>query len=168
MKNEVEDYPENFDGVFRFTNPTDEDFVTLWNNKEYTYPAMKTVPMVIANTTLEEIQQIRKYFAKRLAEREFFKTKGFNKIRNGVKNDGTVGGTLIAHSYDERDLQPWVDSCLNTLEMSTAKVKDVPEQKLNTAAKPLGSGNKESDYPAVDLNETFKDSNAELLAKRGR
>lgn len=166
MKNEVEEYPEDFDGIFRFTNATDEDFTTLWNNKEYTYPAMKTVPMVIANSTLEEIQQIRKYFAKRLAEREFLKSKGFAKIKNGVKSDGTVGGTLISSSYNESVLQEWIDECLKPLEIAHAKVNPLPPQKLNTAAKAIGSGSKDSDFPTVDLNETFKDSNAELLAKQ--
>lgn len=166
MKNEVEDYPEDFDGIFRFTNATDEDFVTLWNNKEYTYPAMKTVPMVIANSTLEEIQQIRKYFAKRLAEREFLKSKGFQKIKNGVKSDSTVGGTLVASCYNEEQLQPWIDDCLKPLEIAHAIVKPVAPQSLHTAAKAIGSGSKDSDFPAVDLNETFKDSNAELLSKQ--
>src|SRR6266853_2493591 len=114
LKNEVEDYPEDFDGVFKFTNATDEDFKTLWNNNEYTYPAGKTVPMIIANTTLEEIQQIRKYFAKRLAEREFFKTKGFKKISNGTANPNG-GGTLVPSMFNESALQPWIDECLKPL-----------------------------------------------------
>lgn len=166
-KNEVEEYPEDFDGVFKFTNATDEDFTTLWNNKEYTYPAGKTVPMVIANEPLENIQQIRKYFAKRLAEREYLKSKGFSKIANGIKNStGLSGATAIQSSYDERDLQPWIDECLKPLELGTQKVKSRPAEELEVAGKALGGGNKENPYPAVDLNETFKEENEKLLARR--
>ena len=90
---------EDFDGVFRFTNTTDEDFVTLWNNKEYTYPAGKTVPMIISGEPLENIQQIRKYFAKRLAEREFFAGKEFNKMKNGVKNNDGSRHVVASRMY---------------------------------------------------------------------
>lgn len=161
-KNEVEEYADNFDGVFRFTNATDEDFVTLWNNKEYTYPAGRTVPMVIANSSLEEIQQIRKYFAKRLAEREFFKSKEFKSMRNGIK-DKDAGRHVVASTYNEAELQPWIDECLNPLAEGRATVKVIPEEKLNVVARAIGSGNKENPYPSVDLNETFKESNEELL-----
>lgn len=166
-KNEVEDYGDDFDGVFRFTNATEEDFVTLWNNKEYTYPAGKTVPMVIANESLENIQQIRKYFAKRLAEREYFKSKGFMKISNGIK-DTMAGRYVIPSSYDEKALQPWVDECLKPLEIGKQQVHSVPEERLNVAAKAIGSGNKENPYPPVDLNDEFKEENELLLAKRGK
>ncbi len=163
-KYEVEDYGDDFDGVFRFTNATDEDFIFLWNNKEYIYPAGKTVPMVIADESLERIQSIRKMAAKRLAEREFFKSKDFNKSKNGIK-DGMAGRYVIASSYDEKLLQPWVDDCLKPLETGRAIVKKIPEEKLNVVAKAIGSGSKDSPFPTVDLNETFKESNEELLAK---
>ncbi len=165
-KNEVEDYPENFDGVFKFTNATDEDFTTLWNNKEYTYPAGKTVPMVIANESLENIQQIRKYFAKRLAEREYLNSKDFNKISNGLKDKDGIK-RVIPSSYNESELQPWIDECLKPLDPGFQKVKSVPEENLKVAGKVIGGGNKENPYPAVDLRETFKESNEQLLAKRG-
>lgn len=161
---EVEDYGENFDGVFRFTNATSEDFVFLWNNKEYIYPAGKTVPMVIADESLERIQSIRKMAAKRLAEREFFKSKNFDKIKNGIK-DTMAGRYVIASTYDEKLLQPWVDDCLKPLEIGKQKIKEIPEEKLNVVAKAIGSGTKENPYPSVDLNETFKAENEILLAK---
>lgn len=166
LKNEVEEYAEDFDGVFRFTNATDEDFVTPWNNKEYIYPAGKTVPMIIADESLERIQSIRKMFAKRLAEREYFKSKGFSTIKNGTTTSNG-GGTMVASSYNEDVLQPWVDDCLKPLEIAKQKVKEMPSETRNIkASKPIGSGNKESDFPTVDLNEEFKESNAELLAKK--
>lgn len=48
---------ETFDGVFKFTNATDEDFAVLWNNKEYVYPANTSCPMVIANESAENIDR---------------------------------------------------------------------------------------------------------------
>ena len=166
MKNEVEDYPEDFDGVFRFTNATDEDFTTLWNNKEYTYPAGKTVPMIIANSTQEETQQIRKYFAKRLAEREFFKSKDFKRIKNGTANPNG-GGTLVPSMFNEGLLQPWVDQCLTPLPVGRATVHSLPAEKLETkGTKPLGTGTKENPFPKVDLNQEFKESNEEMLGQR--
>lgn len=167
-KNEVEDYGDDFDGVFRFTNPTDEDFKTLWNNKEYTYPAGKTVPMVIANSSLEEIQQIRKYFAKRLAEREYLKSKDFKKIANGLK-DPSFGRNVIQSAYEETNLQPWIDACLNPMPEGRATVNKIPEAQLNVIAKPVGKGSSDGkEYPAVDLNDMFKEENEKLLAKRAQ
>lgn len=165
LKNEVEEFSPDFDGVFRFTNATDEDFVTLWNNKEYTYPANSTVPMIIANESLENIQQIRKYFAKRLAEREYFRSKGFKEIRNGLK-DKDMGRNVVPSMYDEKLLQPWVDQCLTSLPVSRAIVKSIPDEERNIkASKALGTGTKENPYPAVDLNGEFKESNEQLLKK---
>ena len=165
LKNEVEEYPEGFEGVFYFTNATDEDFVTLWNNKEYTFPKKKTVPMIIANEPLENIQQIRKYFAKRLAEREFFKSKDFTKSKNGIVNAGS-GSNMVASSYDERLLQPWIDECLEELPRAKPIIRNLPEEKLNVVAKAIGSGTKDNPYPSTDLNAEFKESNEELLSKR--
>ena len=165
MKNEVEDYPEDFEGVFYFTNATDEDFTTLWNNKEYTFLAGTTSAMIIANEPLENVQQIRKYFAKRLAEREFFKGKEFGKMKNGIPNAGS-GANMIASSYDEKALQPWVDQCLEPLPRAKAIVAKIPDETLNVkAAKAIGSGTKDKPFPATDLNKEFEESNAELLAK---
>lgn len=162
-KYEVDEYPEDFDGVFRFTNATGEDFKTLWNNVEYVYPAGKTVPMVIANSSLEEIQSIRKKFAKRLAEREYYKSKDFKKIANGLK-DPSMGRNVIQSSITETDLQPWIDECLKPLEEGRQKMKRLEEEKLNVIAKPVGKGSSDgSSYPTVDLNAEFKDSNEQLL-----
>ncbi len=48
----------DFDGVFRFTNATKEDFTALWNNKEYVFPAGTCCPIVIPDESLENIQEI--------------------------------------------------------------------------------------------------------------
>lgn len=163
-KNEVEEYEVDFDGVFRFTNATDEDFVTLWNNKEYTYPAGQTTPMIIANASLEEIQQIRKYFAKRLAEREFFKTKGFKESRNGLK-DKDMGRNVVASSFNEGQLQPWIDECLKPLPIGKQKVKNLPTEERNIkVTKAIGQGSADGmNFPTTDLNAEFKESNEQML-----
>ena len=164
QKNEVEDFDPDFDGVFRFSNPTDEDFITLWNNKEYTYPAGQTVPMIIANESLENIQQIRKYFAKRLAEREFFKTKDFRNVRNGIK-DKDAGRNVIPSTYNEGELQPFIDQCLKPLPIGKQKVKDVPTENIPAkASRPIGKGSADgTNYPTIDLNAEFKESNESML-----
>lgn len=151
-------------GIFKFTNPTDEDFVFMWNNKEYIYPAQKTVIMFIENESPERVQSIRKMAAKRLAEREYYGSKDFKKISNGLK-DPSMGRNVIQSSIDEQNLQKFIDSCLKPMEMANARVKVLPEEHLNVAGKAIGGGNKENPYPTVDLNETFKEENEKLLAQ---
>lgn len=107
--------PEDFDGVFKFTNHTDEDFVGVWDKVEYTFPANKTSPMVM-NFTPVEIQSIRKKFAKELAVREFYNTKKFRDL-----NKHTPGGTPA--TYNDSDLTEFIQKCLLPLPMATAKAK---------------------------------------------
>ena len=47
MNQETYTLPEDFDGVFRFTNFTDEDFTTLWNGQEYNFPKQSRTTMII-------------------------------------------------------------------------------------------------------------------------
>ena len=82
------DYGEGLyqDGVFYFTNPglykgkdregnPTLDWSALWNNKEYTFKGKTTSPFLIANEPPENIQKIRKLFAKKYAEAVFFQSK---------------------------------------------------------------------------------------------
>lgn len=122
MNNSSNVLPEDFDGVFRFTNFTDSDFTTRWDNIEYTFPANKTSPMVM-NFTPVEIQNIRKKFARELAEREFYKTekfKGMNDPKHGAK----------PALYTDSDLTPFIQRCLEPLPIVSAKAKVLPKQKL--------------------------------------
>lgn len=159
----MEQLQKDFDGVFRFTNPTDEDFVTFWNNKEYTYPAGRTVPMIIANETLENIQEIRKRFAFQLAVREFYR----NKIKDfsGSTYDGLVkkgnksaGGT--PPMFDEKILEPMIELCLKPLPEARAKVKDgkkLTSDKTFKASKAIS----DKDNP----NYVFKDDEPTVVGK---
>lgn len=140
----------DFDGVFRFTNATDEDFVFFWNNKEYTFKAGTCSPMIIANETLENIQEIRKKAAFKLATREFYKGKEYKRLDTlGKKSAGGLPPT-----FDEKVLEPWIEECLKPLPMAKAEVKEV--KKLDMRFKASKSIGKNDGIGA--LNEAFKDS----------
>ena len=115
--------PENFDGTFKFTNFTDTEFKAKWNNVEYTYPPMKTVPMIIANATPLEVQNIRKKFAKELAEREWFKTPKFIGMNTShLDKAGQPTGGMPA-IYTEKELNPFIQRCLEPLPIARATVE---------------------------------------------
>lgn len=114
--------PEDFDGVFRFTNWSDTDFMAKWDKVEYTFKANKTTPMVM-NFTPAEIQHIRKKFAKELAEREFYKSDKFKEL-----NKHTPGG--IPALYTESDLTPFIQRCLEPLPLAQVKINVLPTEKL--------------------------------------
>jgi len=104
------------DGVFKFTNASKEDFKVLWNNKEYIFPAESTCPLIIPNTTPEEIQSIRKKFALKFAQREFAKSKEWKAIeKEGNKH-------LTPATYNEAILEPYIQQCLSPLPLGSAKV----------------------------------------------
>ena len=141
---------KDFDGVFRFTNPTDEDFTALWNNKEYTFPANRTVPLIIPNETLENIQEIRKKFAFKLATREFYAGKEYTKMSK-------MGGGLPP-TFNEKILEPMIEKCLLALPESRATMKQgksaLDEKRLKGSKAVSGKD---------DLNQAFRD--AEIIEK---
>ena len=114
--------PEDFDGVFRFTNFSNEDFIARWDKVEYTFPANKTSPMIM-NATPIEIQNIRKKFARELAEREFYKTEKFTRMNKHIE-----GGTPAL--YTETDLASFIQRCLEPLPIVHAKAKVLPKNNL--------------------------------------
>lgn len=128
--------PEDFDGTFRFSNPSDEDFVGAWNNKEYLFPARSTVPMVMAEHSPIEIQHIRKHFAKKLAEREFYKSKEYTvmKGQEGTAGERRFNSIHQAATYTLSDLEPYIKQCLQPLDEAqlTSKPAESPkvEEKL--------------------------------------
>ena len=125
--------PEDFDGTFKFTNWTDEDFVGKWDSKEYHFPAQSTSPMIIINHTPLEIQQIRKKFAKDLAEREFFKSGSYSKLQSQERNnDGSprLNSIQQAGTYSVETLTPFIQKCLEPLPIAKVKITDAPKEKL--------------------------------------
>lgn len=144
------------DGVFYFTNPAlakfkdkngDEstDFRTLWNNKEYLFKGKTTSPLIIPNTTPEEVQHIRKQFAKNYATAWFFTTKRYKDL---VKKGGYVPAT-----YDEdTEYKAVIQACLTPLPKSQAEVRDMPKLVKDGDFKGSKAITKNT-----DLNDAFKD-----------
>lgn len=125
--------PVDFDGTFRFTNWTDEDFVGKWGGKEYHFPAGTTSPMVIVEHTPLEIQQIRKKFAKDLAEREYVKSDAYSFLIKQERNpDGTarLNGIQSAGSYSIDALAPFIQRCLEPLPVAQATIVKAQGQPL--------------------------------------
>lgn len=110
--------PPDFDGVFRFTNWTGQDFKAKWGGIEYTFPAGKMTPLILPSATPLEVQSIRKKFAKELAIIEFYKTPKF------VGMNATVPGGVPA-LYTDSDLIPFIQKCLEPLPIAYATQKPI-------------------------------------------
>lgn len=125
--------PENFSGVFYFTNPSTEDFEGKWGKKAYLYPAEKTTPMVILDASPLEVQNIRKKFAKELAEREYFKSKEGLRQANTERNpDGSARFNSFhqASQYSDSDLKVYIQKCLEPMPMAQQLISDVPGDNI--------------------------------------
>jgi hypothetical protein len=130
--------PADFDGVFRFTNWSDEEFVGVWGKKEYHFPAQSTSPMIIPEHSPVEVQNIRKKFAKDLAEREFFKSQSYNGLisqERGPNGEAIRQSFQLAGTYSLETLTPFIQKCLEPLEITSAVVTTAPsiatEDKLS-------------------------------------
>lgn len=129
--------PEDFAGVFNFTNWTKEDFVGMWGKKEYHFPANSTSPMIIPEHSPIEIQHIRKKFAKDLAEQEYFRSKEyeFTRSREGKRNklgmiEASGQGMSHAGTYNLDTLAPFIQRCLEPLAASKATVRVKAENRM--------------------------------------
>lgn len=145
----------DFDGVFRFTNDSDEDFVTLWNNKEYIFPAHKTVRLIIQDESLENVQEIRKRFAYRWATREFYKSKEYFKM--------SKMGNGLPPTFDEKVLEPMIQRCLTPLPEAPIKVKRRAKDSDDNykGSKAIS----EKDSPNYVFREESEDSNIKKVGK---
>lgn len=131
-----------WDGLFRFSNNSDEDFMALWNNKEYIFPARTCAPMLIQGATPEEVQEIRKKFAYKWAEKEWYKGAEYKKMAK-------MGGGLPP-TRDDKTLEPLIEMCLSPLPVGVVKVKEGKKDKRKMkATKPIEDGN-------FDQREDFK------------
>lgn len=141
----------DFDGVFRFTNATDEDFTGLWNNKEYLYKAHTTTKMIIPDETTENIQEIRKRWAYQVAQREWYKSKTYKEMVKMGRANPSI--------YNESLLQPWIDECLKPLPVSEPVVKEKAKdsERKYKVSKALADN--------ANLNESFKDDTPRTLGK---
>lgn len=127
----VQVLPHSWDGRFPFTNDSDEDFVFVWAKKGYLFPARKTVDMMkmAFNATPLEVQQIRKFAAKKWAEREFFKGNRYEAMRSreGAKDEygviqARLGSFNAAGSYSDGDLTEGIQKCLQPFPEVSAMV----------------------------------------------
>lgn len=112
MENDINE----FTGVFYFTNPTDKERTYLWNNKEYTFPAKSTVPLIIPSEPLENIQEIRKRFAFRMAEERWYESEEYAKM--------SKMGNGLPPTRDDKVLEPMIEECLKPLPITRAVVKE--------------------------------------------
>ena len=133
MNNDNNVLPPDFDGVFRFTNWTDNEFTAKWNSVAYTFPPLSTTPMIIAGATPEEVQHIRKKFAKELAEQEFYKSDKLKTLENQTPA-GSVGSFKMAAVYTDEELKPFIQKCLDPLPVGQVKATIVAKAspKLRT------------------------------------
>jgi len=124
--------PPDFNGTFPFSNPSDEDFIGIWDSKEYLFPAKSTVAIVIPTETPLNVQQIRKKFAKDLAEREWFKSKGYKGLaaQEGKPGNRTFSGIHQAATYTIKDLEPYIAKCLEPLPVSKLVAKEVDRPNI--------------------------------------
>lgn len=113
---------KDFDGVFRFTNATADDFKALWNNVEYVFPAGTCSPMLIRGESDEARQEIRKKFAYKLALREFYKSNQYMDMKDQ--------GQGLPPTFDDTVLEHWIQSCLEPLPEAKAEVNEMPEKKV--------------------------------------
>lgn len=149
--------PEDFDGIFRFTNNSDEEFVAKYNGKEYVFPANSTSPMIMPEFSATEIMNIRKKFAYKWAEQQYFKSKAYEHQRSRESTKDKMGmihpygqGMSHAGQYSIDDLAPFIQQCLVPLPISKASVKAVPKVALETVLSKDDSGNLNTGVVSTD------------------
>lgn len=143
-----------------FTNPTKVERKYLWNNKEYAFPPESTVPLIIPSETLENIQEIRKRFAYRMAEERFYESKEYEKMKKM--------GNGLPPTFDPKILESMIQECLKPLTVSRAKVhegKKIDSERNYKSSKAIGSGY--GGVPQEDPNFVFREEsmNAPVLGK---
>lgn len=128
MENDTNVLPADFDGIFRFTNYTEKDFTAKWNSVEYTFPAMKTSPMIIPNATPEEVQNIRKLWAKKLAEAVFYQSNEFKAMDLSIE-DSQAG--KVPALYTDKDIAPFIQRALEPLPIAQIKITPAKQEVIH-------------------------------------
>lgn len=139
-----QDTNEDFSGVYYFTNPTKVERTFLWNNKEYTFAPETRSPLIIVSEPLENIQEIRKRFAYRMATERLYEGEvlpsGYNY------NKAKEMGNGMPPTFDEKILEPFIQECLKPLPIKKAEVK-------------AGKKDSDSDYKATKALGSNEDPN---------
>lgn len=152
--------PTNYvDGVFYFSNSSKEEFKALWNNVEYIFPPMSCVPLLIPDHTAVQIQEIRKRFAFRWAEQQWFAGKEYKHM---VKI-----GRDKPSARDDAHLEPLVQMCLAPLPLKPLKTEKVTKKlKMMGVTKPVDGTDKQLKYGKFDTKEDFQEATDEELTEK--
>lgn len=152
--------PTNFDnGVFYFSNPSKEEFKALWNNIEYIFPPMSCTALLIPDHTAIQIQEIRKRFAFRWAEKQWFESKEYKHM---VKI-----GRDKPSARDDSQLEPLIQMCLTPLPLKPLKTQKVSKKlKMLGVSKPVDGTDKGIKYGKFDTKAEFEDATQEELTER--
>ena len=139
--------PENFDGIVRFTNWSDEDFTGVYNSKEYEFKANTTSPLQTVDLSYYdgngnhmqrlasplELLNIVKKFAQDLAIREWGKSQWYkDNLKRERNSDGTprFQGMQGAATYSIDQLAPLIQKGLYVYPAVKATVNEVQRPKL--------------------------------------
>lgn len=151
----MEDTNEDFGGVFYLTNPTKLVRTCLWNNKEYSFEPESRTPLIISNETLENIQEIRKRFAKKIALERLYEGEitpsGYNYKKAKEMGNG------MPPTFDEKILEPFIEECLKPLPIKKAIVKQaskIDDESNYKATKAMGKND--------DPNQLFREENQNI------
>jgi len=158
--------PENFDGIIRFTNWSDEDFVGKWNSKEYEFKANTTSPLFMVDQTPLEMLNICKKFALDLAVREWGKDKWYSDNLKRERNaDGSPRGYGMqgAATYTIDQLAPLIQKGLYIYSASKAKVQEALRPKLEDKLHTDDDG--QIVTKAVKKNSSMRDLESEFSGK---
>ena len=114
--------PSNYiDGVFYFSNTSKEEFRTLWNSIEYTFPPESCCPILIPECTAIQIQEIRKRWAYRWAEQQWFQGKEYKHMMKIGKDKPSA--------RDDGTLEPLIQMCLRPLPLKILEKKQIKSSK---------------------------------------
>jgi hypothetical protein len=129
--------PENFDGLVRFTNWSDEDFTAKYNSKEYLIPANSTVVLspLMPDRSPIELLNICKKLALDLATREWGKTQWYKDQLKRERNvDGSPRGYGMSgastYSIEDPKFAALIEKGLYVYPTAKAKISDMPRPKL--------------------------------------
>lgn len=157
--------PENFDGLVRFNNWSDEEFTAKYNSKEYIIPAQSTCVLspLMPDRSPIELLNVCKKFALDLAIREWGKSQWFKDQLKRERNiDGSPRGYGMsgASTYSIDQLAPFIEKALYLYPQAKAKVQESLRPKLEDSLSRdkkgrLNSKAVEENTPLNDLADSF-------------
>ena len=150
--------PSNYiDGVFYFSNTSTEPFVALWNSVEYTFPAESCSAILIPECTAVQIQEIRKRWAFKWAEQQWFAGKEYKNLVKIGKDKPSA--------RDDHHLEPLIQMCLTPLPLKVLESKQIKRNiRLSGTSKPGGGTEQGQNNAKFDPREEMNVSEAEANA----